>query len=171
MSKTTVVLFRNDLRIHDNPLLNTVAKLAQPDLPVLCIYCFDPRHFKETKFGSKKTGEFRAKFTLEAVHNLRQNLKTLGTELIVTFDKPEIIVPKLLTKGGDVVIHGEVTPEELKVENMLEESLLSFGAKLHRIHGGSTLYHPDDIPFDKTLANLPDGFTPFKDKVEKNCKS
>lgn len=31
---------------------------------------------------------------------------------------------------------------------------------------GSTLYHRDDIPYDVSLSDLPDGFTPFRNKVE-----
>ena len=31
---------------------------------------------------------------------------------------------------------------------------------------GSTLYHRDDLPYADDLSDLPDGFTPFRNKVE-----
>jgi hypothetical protein len=42
-------------------------------------------------------------------------------------------------------------------------------AKLVR-HWGPSLYHIDDLPFGEGLANLPSVFTPFREKVEKQCK-
>ena len=37
--------------------------------------------------------------------------------------------------------------------------------KLQKIWG-STLYHRDDIPYEGALQDFPDGFTPFRNKVE-----
>jgi deoxyribodipyrimidine photo-lyase len=42
-------------------------------------------------------------------------------------------------------------------------------AKLVR-HWGPSLYHIDDLPFSEGLATLPSVFTPFREKVEKQCK-
>jgi len=46
---------------------------------VVPLYCFDPRHFKGTwHFGFPKTGPFRAKFLIESIRNLREQLKTVN---------------------------------------------------------------------------------------------
>lgn len=42
---------------------------------VLPVYCFDPRHFGTTPFGSPKTGKYRSKFILECVMDLKQQLR------------------------------------------------------------------------------------------------
>jgi deoxyribodipyrimidine photo-lyase len=150
----TVVWFRNDLRIHDNPVLTAAsAQFLRSGHETVCVYCFDPRHYEVTPFGSLKTGAFRAQFLLESVANLRRNLKLLGQDLFVAYGKPESCIPYLL-KGSEackVFVQGEVTSEEIAVEKEVEERLLSMGGSLMRINGGSTLYHPEDLPFASHL--------------------
>lgn len=53
------------------------------------MYCFDPRHFGTTPYGSKKTGDYRAKFLLESVQDLKQNLKSIGSDLLIHMGRPE----------------------------------------------------------------------------------
>ena len=53
------------------------------------LYCFDPRHFGTTPYGSKKTGDYRAKFLLESVQDLKQRLITLGSNLLIHMGRPE----------------------------------------------------------------------------------
>jgi len=56
------------------------------------------------------------------------------------------------------------------VECNVEEQLRSVGGRLVRVVGGSTLFHPEDLPFHQNLSNLPDVFTVFREKVEKQCR-
>lgn len=35
---------------------------------------------------------------------------------------------------------------------------------------GPTLYHRDDLPYSEALSDLPNTFTPFREKVEKKCQ-
>lgn len=59
---TSIVWFRNDLRVHDNEVLLQASQSSETVIPV---YCFDPRHFEKTHyFGFPKTG---GKFTLSLV--------------------------------------------------------------------------------------------------------
>ena len=41
--RTTICLFRNDLRVEDNEVLMTAQRTCDYLLP---LYCFDPHHFK-----------------------------------------------------------------------------------------------------------------------------
>ena len=68
---------RNDLRLHDNPVLAQIAA-HKGDKEVLPVYLFDPRHFGTTHRGSAKTGAHRAKFLLESVVDLRTKLRAIG---------------------------------------------------------------------------------------------
>jgi deoxyribodipyrimidine photo-lyase len=125
-----------------------------------------------TKFGTLKTGAYRAQFLIESVANLRKNLRLLGQDLLVAYDKPESCIPRLLNgcTGSNVYVQGEVTSEEVSVERSLEEQLGIVGCRLVRVVGGSTLFHPEDLPFHQNLSNLPDVFTMFREKVEKQCR-
>jgi len=90
--KTILVWFRNDLRVHDNEILFEATRKADKVLPV---YVFDPFYFKTTELGLLKTGNIRAKFLLESVADLRDNLQKLGGELIVRIGNPAEIIPQL----------------------------------------------------------------------------
>ena len=78
MSKTIIVWYRNDLRLHDHEAMyNAVGEKAQ----VIPVYCFDKRQFGETSFGFPKTGAFRAQFLRESVQDLKNSLQKLGSDL------------------------------------------------------------------------------------------
>ena len=84
--RTSICLFRNDLRVHDNETLLWAHKNSDHVVP---LYCFDPDHFKGTwHFNLPKTGVHRAKFTLQSVHNLRQNLQKMNSNLVVHHSHP-----------------------------------------------------------------------------------
>ena len=71
---TRVVLwFRNDLRLSDNYMVKQAESMAKRTqrCDVLPVYCFDPRTFAPSAWGSPKTGGHRARFQLECVMNLK----------------------------------------------------------------------------------------------------
>ena len=85
-----LVWFRNDLRVNDNEsLTNAMAE----NKSLIAMYCFDPRHFEQTSFGFKKTEKFRAKFLVETVTELKENLEKLNISLLVYHEKPEDCIP------------------------------------------------------------------------------
>ena len=47
-----LVWFRNNLRVEDNHALVEACKKSGKTIG---LYCFDPSHFAETKYGFKKT--------------------------------------------------------------------------------------------------------------------
>ncbi len=120
--KTILVWFRNDLRVHDNEILLEAVKRADSILPV---FCFDPRYFAETNYGTKKTGAFRAKFLLESVSGLRQSLQNLGGNLLITFGLPEEVLPEICRQYSisEVYHHREVAIEETEISGNVEAAL------------------------------------------------
>eukprot|EP01031_Cornospumella_fuschlensis_P045298 gene45298-55417_t len=173
ISRRIVVWFRNDLRVHDNPVLSAAHSLAKASsTDFVCLYCFDPRHFVNTPYGNKKTGPFRAQFLLESVSDLRTSLRSLGSNLLVATGKPEDVIANLKSPDvGELVVlcQGEVTYEELQVEKAVEKAIkrVSPTGRIERIVGGCSLYHPEDLPFRADLKDLPDVFTPYREKVER----
>ena len=53
------------------------------------MYVFDPRHFGTTPYGSKKTGDYRAKFLLQSIQDLKQNLRKIGSDLLIHMGSTE----------------------------------------------------------------------------------
>ena len=62
---TSIVWFRNDLRIRDNEVLTRAIAESEQIIPV---YIFDPERWRGLDLGFKKTGPFQTQFVLESVH-------------------------------------------------------------------------------------------------------
>lgn len=155
----SLVWFRNDLRVHDNEALSRSVGHDE----ILPVYIFDPRHFGKTSFGFDKTGPHRLRFLLESVANLRENIQHLGGDLIIKKGKPEEVIPALITDFDvqTLYYHTEEAWEEQQVEQALIQAIDIDCRSFH----GSTLFHPDDIPYEP--QKIPKTFTNFRKQVEK----
>lgn len=156
--------FRQDLRVHDNEALTDAIKNAEEVVP---IYVFDDRVFKaKSKYDFPKTGPFRAQFIIQAVENLRKNLKGLNLNLIVRCGKSEDIIFDLANevKSSWIFCNRERTQEEVNVQDQLESKLWAIGQEI-RYSRGKMLYHTGDLPFPVT--HTPNVFTNFRKEVEK----
>ena len=164
-SKTGIVWFRLDLRVHDNEALTDALKCCDQVIPV---YVFDERVFsgKTRWFDFPKTGKFRAKFLLESVADLRSSLQALGSDLIVRTGKPEEEIFKLAHtyKSSWVFCNRERTQEEADVQDKLEKKLWSIGQEM-RYSRGKLLYYTADLPFP--ITQTPEIFTQFRKEVER----
>lgn len=163
--KRAIVWFRNDLRLHDNEALSEALSHAEEVIPV---YVFDERTFLgDTRwFEFRKTGRYRARFILESVQELRQQLRQLGSELYVRVGKPEEELFRIARecKTSWVFCNRERTQEEVAVQDALERKLWSIGQEM-RCSRGKMLYYTADLPFP--ITHTPDVFTQFRKEVEK----
>ena len=129
----TIAWFRNDLRIQDNILLSEAKECFKKGDEILCLYCFDPSHFSKTPFQSTKSHKYRTRFLIESVMNLRENLKSIQSDLLIAYGKPEDIIPTILQ--GDqkvrVLVQNEPAYEEKLVEKRAVEvgNIFSLGTK------------------------------------------
>lgn len=144
-----------------------------PAPSIVQVFTFDPRWFSATSFnnGYLKTGPYRAQFLLESVADLKERLRGIGSDLLVTMGPPEETLPPLTGgKGTLVLAQAEVTSEETRAEAAVAAALAASNARLE-LRWGSTLFHLDDLPFDvaRGLKDMPDVFTPFKQKCEDRC--
>ncbi|MCB0534078.1 MAG: DASH family cryptochrome [Lewinellaceae bacterium] len=163
MKNRAIVWFRQDLRLHDNEALSTALRMADEVIPV---YVFDERVFSgKTRFGFPKTGKFRARFILESVENLQQNLREIGSDLFIRIGKPEAIIAELAhqIKATWVLCNRERTQEEVLVQDALEQKLWSIGVEL-LYSRGKMLYHTQDLPVP--VQHTPDTFTQFRKENE-----
>lgn len=158
-----IVWFRKDLRLHDHRALAGALKREAEIIPV---YIFDRREFETTAFGFPKTGAHRAKFLIESVRDLRENLRKIGSELIVRVGMPEKILPDMARDLGatGIFFSKEATDEEIRVEEALESAVAGKGISLASFWD-STLYLPEDIPY--SMDKIPVVFSTFRKGVEK----
>eukprot|EP00775_Hariotina_reticulata_P010321 gene10321-10478_t len=169
-----ILWFRNDLRLRDNAVVyEAVQKIQANEFnEVLPVYCYDPRFFALSPWGLSKTGPHRAAFLQQSVADLQASLQQLGSGLLVAVGKPEEVIAAALEDvpagHGLVLAQEEVTSEELAVDAKVTRAVKG-KAKLVR-HWGPSLYHIDDVPFGEGLSTMPNVFTPFREKVEKQCK-
>ena len=159
-----LIWFRNNLRVQDNTSLLEATKNSGKTIG---LYCFDPRHFAETKYGFKKTDKFRARFLIETIQELKNNLEQKNISLLVYFDQPENVFESVIEKFqiSKVYSQKEWTREENEVlknlqgfENLTGLQWLDYFDQF--------LFHPNDIPF-QDLNSLPQVFTVFRKECEK----
>ncbi|WP_396601533.1 DASH family cryptochrome [Algibacter sp. R77976] len=164
-NNTSLVWFRNDLRVKDNNVLNQAITESKH---IIAAYCFDPRQFENDEFGFKKTEKYRAKFLIETVQNLKVNLKKLNIELYVFTEWPEECLPQLISeyKIENIYLQKEWTLEEETVLENLKKTLpdnIIFNTIYNQF-----LYHPNDIGM--SLSDIPKVFTNFRKHLEKHSK-
>ncbi|WP_309608314.1 DASH family cryptochrome [Flavobacterium sp.] len=164
--KTSIVWFKTDLRLLDN---ETLAKaIAQSD-QIVPVYCFDESDFETTKYGFKKTGNFRAQFLLESLLDLDKNLRELGSGLVILIGKPEVEISKIAHqyKVQKVFAKREVAFEEKQTKQLVQNELWKQQCEIETF-STSTLYHAEDLPF--SIKDIPDVFTNFRKKTEQDSK-
>jgi len=160
---SSLIWFRNDLRVSDNTSLSQAC--AKHD-KVLAVFCFDPRQFEIGNYGFKKTERYRAKFLIETIESLRLNLKKLNISLLVYCEKPELIIPELLHKYeiDTIYLQTEWTRDENKVLTAIK---IKSNPSVNFVENcDQFLYHPEEVPFE-SFEKIPDVFTFFRKRVEK----
>lgn len=157
-----LVWFRNNLRVDDNIALSEACKSSGKTIG---IYCFDPRYFAKTTYEFKKTEQFRAKFLLETISELKENLLQKNISLLIYFDKPENVFEKVINEHDISIVftQKEWTSEETDVNTNIKNQISTVTFKEYY---DQFLFHPEDIPF-QNLKDLPQVFTVFRKECEK----
>jgi deoxyribodipyrimidine photo-lyase len=160
--KRSLVWFKTDLRLHDNEVL--VEAISQSD-EIVPVYCFDDKHFETNDFEFKKTGKFRAQFLIESLIDLDNNLRALGSGLVIVKGIPEVELIQVATlfNATKVFAKKEVAFEELIAQHKVEQELLKIECSLETF-STSTMYSKADFPFQ--LETMPNVFTDFRKIVE-----
>lgn len=158
---TNLVWFRNDLRTIDNAVL---AAACKSNNRVIGVYCFDPKYFAVNKHGFKITEKYRAKFLIETVEDLKQQLALFNIDLLVYYNLPEAIIPEVCSTYNiiDIYLQNDWTKDEVATENAVKEKLED--VNFHKEYN-QFLFHPEDINFE--TEKLPQVFTVFRKKLEK----
>jgi deoxyribodipyrimidine photo-lyase len=164
MLNTGLVWFRNDLRVADN---HSLSKAILENDRVIAVFFFDPRSFEVGNFGFKKTEKFRARFLLETVTQLKENLARLNISLLVYHRQPEEVMADLVNQYTvtSLYLQKEWTPEEtdvvLNVKGKINNPAIKWVETFDQF-----LFHPDDIPLE--IYDIPRVFTHFRKLCEKS---
>lgn len=160
--RTAIVWFKTDLRLEDNETLFRAVNTQDRIIPV---YVMNTQT-EPTIYGTAKTGVFRQRFLLESLLDLDARLREKGSGLLIVTGKPEEELPKLAANYGvkKVFCKKEIASEEQRETATVEKALWKIGCELEQF-STSTLYLASDLPF--AITHIPDQFTAFRKKVEK----
>lgn len=152
--------FRNQLRIHDQPLLEGRERSDHGNVGV---WVLDPREHLDDSIGFRRTGAHRMRFLLESVEALRSSLRQMGSELIIRIGYPEVVLPELLEQLGSEALVAVRQPgtEEHRTERRLAGALSTRWIPLEH----ETILEIGHI--DELVNDLPEVFSRFRRHVEK----
>lgn len=146
--KLAIVIFRNNLRVEDNPSLYYASKSNDR---VLGLYSFEI--LEGHLFGFKKCGKFREAFIKNSLEQLYKNLKAYGINLCFTNDFSSTLAK--LSQKFDITVYFD---EEVGFE---EQSLQKVFAKYkHKSYFNQTMIEPFEFDFTKSFSH-------FRNKAEK----
>lgn len=166
MARRIIYWFRNDLRLKDNQALSAAVGSADEIIPV---YVFDPRQFEKTKLGFRRTGALRARFLIESIAELRENIRQKGGDLLIRTGKPEEIVAKLAEdyNADYVYTSKEIAPQETRIESSLSKNLKTANVDI-KLFWMDTMIAAFDLPFP--VSKLPSGFPQFERLLSNDLK-
>lgn len=156
-----ILWFRNNLRTHDA----SYWKCLSPNDEVIALYCIEPNWFEVTNHGWKKMEVFRAKFLLESLQVLQQNLSKFGIQLFVFQKSASEAFQDIYSEFpfDTIISQNEWTSEEHSIENAINATFPN--VKWNTFYD-QFLIHPEDLPF--SIQDLPNVFTAYRKKVEQN---
>lgn len=145
MPGNSLLWFRNDLRLHDNPVLRRALETSEAILPV---YCIDPQQFRQLALGFPKCGAHRATFLRQCLDDLRTRLRSIGGDLLVVRGQPATVLAELVRTYDIDAVYAQrlITHEERQDEAAVRDAVAAFNCRL-KLNWSHLLYHPDDIAF------------------------
>ena len=122
-------LFREDLRLTDNPSLMAAIKSKQP---VICIFIYD-----DTSDGPWRAGSARKWWLHYSLRSLMADIEELGGKLILLEGKQEILIPQIVlqTNSTQVFWTRRYGPQQIEVDKNVKSKLESDGVKVTSTNG------------------------------------
>ena len=155
--KKAIYWFRKNLRIHDNPSLNSAIKENDE---LLFVYIMDYKVFNPINSDTEKIGKFREKFLIESILNLKKDLNKINIKLMILEGNILEIFDDLKKYSSTVYATKEVGTYEEREEKILYDN--DFNLNLFE---DQNLFESKKLPYQ--IEELPLIFTHFRKKVEK----
>jgi deoxyribodipyrimidine photo-lyase len=158
--KKALYWFRYDLRLQDNPGWAHV--VASHDAAV-GVYVLPERWFAQGRYHSKGLGQPRLQFILQALLDLREQLRGCGSDLVFQVGDAAQLIPQWVQSWniGLLAVGKHPGSDEADDVTRVQQAL---DIPLHQFEN-FTLFERDDLPF--SLEDLPLIFSQFRKKIEK----
>ena len=137
-SRRAIVWFRKDLRLKDNPSLDSAQKAGREIIPVFI--------WDEGEGGQWSPGAASKWWLHQSLKDLEQSIASLGGKLILRKGKAKEVLPQLAQSvGADIVYCNKVYGlDDQEVQISLETALSKIGVTV-KSSNGSLLNEPWDI--------------------------
>lgn len=130
-----ILWLRNDLRLHDNYVLDYATKLKK-NKEVVPVFIYDSFFFKaQTEFMSQKVGSNRMKFIHESVYDMKKNLQAIQSDLYVGYGDSGAFLKRFIEKNKKdyeniLVFQKEECSEEIAIEKKVISAMKSIDTQL-----------------------------------------
>lgn len=165
-NQNSIFVFRNDLRLHDNPAF-TLANGVSARL--LCVFIVEPSWFRADQYQSAPMGVQRWRFMVESLVALDQALRIRGQKLHVLWGNSVAVLRSLLATGKFQRVIASESAGVYERQTLHQTQLLADELGLDNLQvvtaETNLLYRAEQLPF--SLQELPKGFTGFRKKVER----
>ena len=151
--KTTIVWFRNDLRVHDHPAL---AKAIAESDNVIPLFIID-----DALMNGEAKGSNRNRFLIESLADLRQSLQAIGGDLVIRHGNAVEVLQTLVSEQHvDAVYYtADYTPYSIKRDRTIESAFKDSDTTVRGFAGRLIVSSIDKL---NTKSGTPHKvFTPF----------
>lgn len=134
-NKPTLVWFRDDLRVGDNPALHHAVQSGQP---IIAVYILD-----EQSDGLRKMGGAQKWFLHHALESLSSKLKELGATLQVHKGAANFVIQQIVKEESACSVHWNrrYGKAEIEIDSALKTWLQEIGVEAHS-YLGNLLHEP-----------------------------
>ncbi len=135
---TAVVLYTRDLRVHDHPPLAAACRRADTVVPLFVLH--------DRILTSRYASPTRTAHLVEALHDLRTNLRARDGDLVVRHGHLSEIVRSICAEvaADELHVSADVSGFARRREDVLRRVADDLGVTLH-VHPGVTLVPPGDV--------------------------
>lgn len=153
-------VFTHDLRLHDHPPLQQLARQVDE---LLLVYCLDPDERRPGRYQLASLGPHRLRFLRESLRDLQYRLATQGQRLTILEGRLDEALPPLIAEYR-IDIAGSSLHSGID-EQRQWQALQQHCPDCRFIQGNShSLFDAEALPFSP--AGLPDSFSKFRRQVE-----
>ena len=152
--------FTNDLRLSDNPALNSA---LQNEAKLSYVFCIDPKWFLPNRFNCISMGKHRYNFLLESLIDLDSQLSAFGQHLNIYCEPPGKLLERLYNQHN--VRHFYHAKNSDLDQITFFESLTKVSDDIRVFSGESnTLFQEKDLAL--SLDQLTETFSKFRREIE-----
>ena len=153
MTNPSILWFRVDLRLSDNPAFQKAIELGKPIIP---IYILD-----DVDANNRKLGVASKWWLHNSLQSIHSELEKIGSKILFFRGNAEDVIKKIIeeTNADTVLWNRRYEPWAVKRDKSIKENLISQSKNVFSFNG-SLLYEPWEIK--SKIGNPLKVFTPFK---------